>query len=89
MADKDLFCFKIIAKIDFILVQKAITAYNLSYRNAILLPSLNESGWLATMWQMISGPNLSLSKASDTSAGGRRLGSSAMAVARTSHTSDK
>ena len=38
---------------------------------------------------MISGPNLSLSKASATSGGDKRFGNSAMAIASTSHTSER
>ena len=52
-------------------------------------PSRKESGWFATTWQIIQGPNLSLSSASHTSGGESREGSSAMAMQRTSHTSER
>ncbi len=44
---------------------------------------------MATTWQMIHGPYLSLSSASHTSGGESSEGSSAMAMHSTSHTSDR
>lgn len=51
------------------------------------LPSLKQSGWLATMFAIRVGPCVTCRSASATSAGGRSEGSSANAIHSTSLTS--